>query len=235
MPVAAAIIGAGALGAGASIFGASQAASAQKKAAAQAAAVQREMYQRQREDLMPYMTAGGNAILNLTERLPELTSPIEMNQAELEKTPGYKFIMSQGLKGIQNSASARGLGNSGAALKGAGGYMKGLANSTYLDQFNLANTNRTNAYNRLMGVAQLGQGSAAGVGASGMQAATNVGSAYTNAGNATAGAYMAGAGAVNNFTNLVGGLAYQGLYGPPQGSGGGGGPLNLMYAGAGYR
>lgn len=223
-----AILGAGALGAGASIFGASQAASAQKKAAAQAAAVQREMYKQQREDLMPYMEAGGNALFSLNEKLPFLTSPIEMNQAALERTPGYRFQRTQGLKAVQNSAAARGLGSSGAAMKGAANFATGLADSNYLNQFNLENTNRTNAYNRLMGVAQLGQGSAAGVGASGMQMATNVGNAYTNAGNATAGAYMAGANAINNFANNVGGLYMSNAL--MNQAGGGGQPMYLAGA-----
>lgn len=201
-----AILGAGALGAGASILGASQAASAQRSAARQAAQVQREMYQQQRDDLLPYMQTGENALMDLAGRMPQFTSPITMDQATLERTPGYRFNLRQGLKAVQNSASARGLGNSGAAMRGAAGFATGLADSTYLNQFNLENTNRTNAYNRLMGVAQLGQGSAAGVGASGMQAATNIGNAYTNAGNATGAAWMAGAGAVNNLANQAAGL-----------------------------
>jgi hypothetical protein len=56
-------------------------------------------------------------------------------QAQLEATPGYKFTLQQGLESVQNSAAARGLGSSGAALKGAATYTTGLANQTYQNQF----------------------------------------------------------------------------------------------------
>jgi hypothetical protein len=57
-------------------------------------------------------------------------------QAQLEATPGYKFTLQQGLESVQNSAAARGLGSSGAALKGAATYVTGLADQTYQNNFN---------------------------------------------------------------------------------------------------
>ena len=60
------------------------------------------------------------------------------SQAELEATPGYKFARDQGLQAVQNSAAARGLGVSGAALKGAASYATGLADQTYGAQFTRA-------------------------------------------------------------------------------------------------
>jgi len=84
-----------------------------------------------------------------------------MTQENLEKTPGYDFTKTQGLKAVQNSAAARGLGVSGAALKGAATFATGLANQTYKDQFTLENTNRQNAYDRLMGLVSTGEGAAA--------------------------------------------------------------------------
>lgn len=61
--------------------------------------------------------------------------PPAMTQAELEQTPGYQFTRSQGLQAVQNSAAARGLGVSGAAMKGAATFATGLADSTYQQQF----------------------------------------------------------------------------------------------------
>jgi hypothetical protein len=63
--------------------------------------------------------------------------PLQMTQAQLEQTPGYQFTRDQGLKMTQSAAAARGLGVSGASLKGAATYATGLANTTYKDQFNL--------------------------------------------------------------------------------------------------
>lgn len=207
MPLAAAVVGAGALGAGATIFGASSAAKAQTKAAAIAAAAQKAMYDQTRSDLGPYREAGAGATQDLQNTQDYWASPINMDQANLEQTPGYQFTLKQGLKAVQNSAAARGLGVSGAAMKGAADYTTGLANKTYMDQFNLENINRGNVYNRLLGVANMGQNAAAQTGAAGAGAATGIAQAYTNAGNAQGAAYMAGSGAVNNFANNIGGLA----------------------------
>ena len=54
-----------------------------------------------------------------------------MSESDLESTPGYQFTLNQGEKAVQNSAAARGLGVSGAALKGAATYATGLSDSTY--------------------------------------------------------------------------------------------------------
>ncbi len=208
------IAGAGLLSAGSSMFGSSSAADAQVKAAQIAAATQMAMYKQTREDLSPYNQGGQTALGQLQGMLPQLTSPIQMDQAALQNTPGYQFNLSQGLRGVQNSAAARGLGASGAALKGAATFATGLADSTYQNQFNNANTNQTNAYNRLMGLVTSGQNAAAQTGSAGVSAANGISQAYTNAGNAQAAAYnnmgAAGGYAANS---LVAGANKAGLFG----------------------
>jgi hypothetical protein len=175
----------------------------QAKGAKKSADTQERMYQQTREDLLPYNEIGQYATGELRNRLADLTAPIVMDQETLEKTPGYQFNLTQGLKATQNSAAARGLGTSGAALKGAATFATGLADSTYQNQFNLENTNRTNAYNRLMGVAQLGANAAAQTGQAGTAAAQGAGQAYQNAATAQAagvtGAANALGGGVDNY------------------------------------
>ncbi|MFB9952028.1 DNA transfer protein p32 [Rhizobium puerariae] len=216
--VATAIIGSAVVGAGASMAGASKQAGATKKASDS----QMAMYQQTREDLLPYNEGGQSALKTLQNRLTELTSPVVMDQETLEKTPGYQFNLQQGLKSTQNSAAARGLGNSGAALKGAASYATGLADSTYQNQFNNAVTNQTNAYNRLMGLVQSGQNAAAQTGAYGTQTAQSIGQNTIAGGTATAAGYT---GAANALTNGVGNyLQYNalrgGMYGYPSSPGG---------------
>lgn len=219
MPVGA-TIGAGVLGAGATAYGASQAADAQREAAAAATAQQKAQYDQTRKDLLPFMQAGTGATNQLTAALPSLTTPFSMTQEALEATPGYQFNLSQGLKATQNSAAARGLGLSGAALKGAATYATGLADSTYTNQFNMDQTNKTNAYNKLLGVSQLGSNAAAQVGSYGQQTANQIGNNLTGAGNAQAGAYMATgnavAGGANSLANYyMQNQLMQGMYGSP--------------------
>jgi hypothetical protein len=80
-------------------------------------------------------------------------------QATLEQTPGYQFTLNQGLKSLGNSFASRGLGASGAALKGASQYTTGLADNTYNQQLqnNMAQqgqqygqglSNQTTAFNQ---------------------------------------------------------------------------------------
>lgn len=203
--VATAIIGSAVVGAGASLMGASK----QADATAEASKQQMEMYQQTRKDLAPYRDFGQVGSNMLQSQLPSLTAPITMDTATLRNTPGYQFNLQQGLKSVQNSAAARGLGISGAALKGAASYATGLADSTYQNQFNNANTNQTNAYNRLMGVAQLGENAAAQTGAYGTQTATNIGNNTIQGGNAQAAGYL---GAANALSNGVGNyLGYNAL------------------------
>ena len=212
--VGAAIIGSAAIGAASTAYGASQASKAQTNAAGKAADTAMDMYDKTRKDLNPFRKAGTRALGNLEERLPFLTSPIVMDQATLEGTPGYQFTQKQGLKAVQNSAAARGLGVSGAALKGAAEYTTGLANNTYKDQFALENLNRTNEFNRLKGLVDTGQNAAAQTGTAGTSAATTAANAQIGAGNAQAAGYNAMGTAGANFANNVGGYAaYQGLYG----------------------
>lgn len=193
--VAVAVIGSAVVGAGVGIYGASKAAGAQKSAAKQASATEQGMYDTTRGDLMPYQQAGQkgtNALLGLSGLGPNGTAGI---QSSLESLPGYQFTQTQGLKAVQNSAAARGLGVSGAALKGAANYATGLANSTYGDQFN-----------RLMGISQLGENAAAQTGAYGTQTAGQIGENTIGAGNAAAGGYVGSANAVGNAANSIGNL-----------------------------
>lgn len=220
--VGGAILGAGALSAGASIYGANKAADAQTAAAQKAQDTALGMYNTTRGDLQPFRQIGTDAGTQLTSRLGELTSPITMDQATLEKTPGYQFNLTQGLKAVQNSAAARGLGNSGAALKGAANFATGLADNTYQNQFNNANTNQSNAYNRLKALVDTGENASAQTGTLGNAAATNIATAQTAAGNAQAAAANQTGSAIGNAANNVSGYAmYKGLYGGNNGSGGG--------------
>jgi hypothetical protein len=230
--VATAIVGSAVVGGLATAYGANQAASAQENAAAQAAATAQNaqnislgMYNTTRSDLAPYRAIGTTAATDLTNQLPALTAPITMDEATLENTPGYQFNLTQGEKAVTNSTAARGLGTSGAALKGAATYATGLADSTYQNQFNNANTNQTNAFTRLSSLVNTGETAAAAGGAAGTAAANTattaagqIGSAQTQAGTAAAAGANATGGAIASTANGIGGYtAYKGLYGTTPG------------------
>ena len=137
---------------------ASKSAGAQSAAAANnATALNSRIYDQTTNALAPYVTQGRHALdtldssmgwwaspqnsglpTNLPTNIPTVPGQINMDQATLERTPGYQFNLAQGLKGVTNSSAARGLASSGAALKGAANYVTGLADSTYQNQYNNA-------------------------------------------------------------------------------------------------
>ena len=223
-------------------------------------------YNTTRGDFEPYRTLGGQATNMLSERLPDLTGtdsfylqsmrdemplvPGEMTQANLEATPGYQFTLSQGLKATQNAAAARGLGVSGAALKGAATFATGLSDQTYAQRFaqqqalfgnqqtRFGNVQtqftddqglRANAFNRLAGVTSIGQASAAQVGAFGAQAANAAGGFLTSGASAAGAGLIAGgnaaAGGINGIANGINSaINANRLYGDSSVYGGGGVP-----------
>jgi hypothetical protein len=212
-----AILGSAVIGGISTMFGASKAAKAQTNAAALAAQTQMNMYNQTRSDLAPYRDLGTRQAAELERRMPELTSDINLDE-ELAKNStvrqAYDFTNKQGLKAAQNSAAMRGLGVSGAALKGATAFTTGLAQNTYQNLFSMENTNRTNAYTRLKGLVDTGANAAGATGVAGVAAAKGASDAAIGAGNAQAAAYNAMGQAGKQFANDVGGYAaYKGLYG----------------------
>ena len=204
----------------ATIVSSGNAASAQESAAQTASNTQLEMFNQTQQNLQPYMESGAaanTALVNATglnSGGDPLTSALlapptsNLSEAALRATPGYQFNLNQGLESVQNSAAARGLGTSGAALKGASEYATGLADSTYQNQFNNAVTTQTNSFNRLLSLAQLGQSSAVNQGNIGQQTAANIGANAVGAGNAIAANDIAASNSIGSAASNLGTLAY---------------------------
>ncbi|MCW5141058.1 hypothetical protein [Burkholderia cenocepacia] len=233
--------GGGLVSAGASLLGgmlgsdASQnAAATQAEAARYAADMQWKQFEQTRQDLAPYLqlgTASINPLLMAMGYTPQydadgkitgmgvnpnnpLQQPFKFDASDLENTPGYQFNLKQGMKAVDNSNAARGLGLSGAQLKGISDYTTGLAQNTYQQQFGNALTgyqtnynSAANNVNRLLGLMQTGQNSAAQVGSMGANAAAGAGNLLTQAGNATAAGQMGSANAWGNALSNVGNMA----------------------------
>jgi hypothetical protein len=199
---AAAIAGSAVIGAGASLYGGSQAAGASGKAAD----LQMKTAIANANRLGWYDETGKRVLQNmqdLAQAGPNGGGPDYLAQAAalggpnaqlaLEATPGYQFTRQQGLQATQSAAAARGLGVSGAALKGAAKFATGLADQTYQSRFsNLLNLNTgqqgnvQNQFNRLYQVSALGENAAAGTGTQATTAAGNAGNYLNQAGVAQA-------------------------------------------------
>lgn len=220
--VATAVIGAGVLGAGAQIYGANRAAQTQSANAERVAGIQQDQYKQTREDLAPYRALGTDASGRMTARLSELTTPISVNPDDFQNSDYYKFLETQGQRGVTNSAAARGLASSGAALKGAAAFSKGLASTEWKSNFEMKRANTSDAYSRLKGLIDTGAGASAQTGKLGEQAAYNSGVALTGGANAEAAASNRIGSSISNLASNIGGYAmYQGMYGNPSGGSGG--------------
>lgn len=252
-PVTATIAGAG-IAAGGSLLGAKvsgdaakSAANTQSNAANHVADLQDKQWQQTQANMKPYLDLGTSSISPLLKAMGYNASPnsdgtwsyngVDTSNplmqrfsapttAEAEASPGYQFTLQQGLKATQNSAAARGLGTSGAALKGASTYATGLADSTYNDVYqralNTFNTNYKSAsdnVNRLTGLVGSGQNAAGGLGALGAQTSANIGNTVTSGANAQAAGAIGSANALTGALGSIGNNAM--LYGLTQNNAGG--------------
>ncbi len=211
MGIGAAILGASAIAGVSGAVSSGMSSSAQQSAANQASQTQRDIYSQNQQLLNPYVQGGLGAYGTLNNLLGVGGNSATM-QKTLEGLPGYQFTLGQGLKSVQNSAASRGLGTSGAALKGAANYATGLANSqygTYAGQLqNSANTGMQ------AGSAIAGVGQSTGAGIANSQIA---------AGNAAAAGYN---GIGNSISNAAGALPLYSLMNSGAFGGGGAGASN---------
>ena len=234
-----ALAGATVIGGGLSYLGSQNAANAQRDAAAQSAAVQKEMadqsiaaqkemYQQGRTDLAPYREGGVTAQNQLMQMLGiggDQNAPgygryaQDFTMPEFTGDPGYQFRLKSGMEALNRSAAARGMGQSGANIKGALEYGQNFGSNEYNNAYNRAlgtfQTNRANQLDPLFKLYTGGQSAAAGsatqagnlgqnLGTTYSNLGTNLGNAATNAGAATAGGYVAGGNAINSTIGSLG-------------------------------
>jgi hypothetical protein len=140
--------------------------------------------------LQPYQAAGTYGL----NKLQSTAGTFSFNPQELQNDPGYQFQLQQGMKALGNSQAARGMLQSGAALKATENYAQGLAGTSYQNAYNRAlSTFNTN---------QQGYLSLAGLGTTANQQAIQAGGIYggelTSLANLAANTNLQGAGLKSN-------------------------------------
>jgi hypothetical protein len=245
---AAAIIGGSALaGSAISAAGNKTAADEQADAAQRAQNISYQEFQTITGQEQPYLQSGYGALgqLNYLQGIGtpgkgntaassasggygSLNQPFTANTMK-QYSPAYQFQLQQGQQGVLNQDASSQGAESGAALKDLISFNQGYANTAFNNAFNQYQTQQSNTYGRLAGIAQLGQAAAGQEAASGTtlagqqaQSATNVGSAY-------------GAGTAGEFNSLGSGIGtaglLAGLYGNQAGGFSGPGNLSIPYTG----
>jgi hypothetical protein len=169
---------------------ADQAAQLQHQDAEQALAFQKQQYADQQKNMAPWLQAGKTDLASLQRQLPQLTAGFgekfkAPTAATEQNDPGYQFRLQQGMKALQNSASARGdllSGNTLAATtqygqdyaSGEYGNVYNRAMQEYQNRFNVYSANQTNKFNRLAALSGVGQTTGQQLGQSGQAAANNI-------------------------------------------------------------
>lgn len=190
---AAAVGGAAAVG----MYSANRAAKTQAGAAREAAALQQQQFERQVELSEPWRKAGEEAL----NKLVPLTEYKQFGMDQFQADPGYAFRLSEGMKGLERSAAARGSLLSGATLKGIQRYGQDMASQEYMNAFNRYQAERAAQLQPLQSLAGVGQATAQQIGQAGQNYATNAGEAMMSGAAARASGYMGQANALSGALN----------------------------------
>lgn len=183
---------------------AGKAASAQRDAASQANETQLQMFEQTREDMQPWREAGTVALRQLVDGTAaggDLNRDFTLQ--DFQRDPGYDFRMREGMRGLEGSAAARGGLMSGGTLKALQRYGQDYASAEFSNAYNRFNADRDRRFNRLAGIAGVGQTATRDVAGFGANAANAVAGNQLAAGNATAAGYV---GRANAFNNSLGNL-----------------------------
>jgi hypothetical protein len=166
-----------------------------------AIAEQRAAREETRRLLEPYVAAGTPALQQQMAALGLSGAEAQAAYvAQQEQSPIFQALARQGEEAMLQQASATG-GLRGGNVQGA------------LAQFrpNILNQFLTQQYERLGGLARVGQTSAAGVGAAGMETAQNIGTNLQNVGAQRAGASLSQGQMYGDILGTFGGVA-KGLF-----------------------
>lgn len=175
---------------------ANKAAAAQTQASEAAIAEQRAAREEMRKLLQPYVAAGGPALQAQMAALG-LAGPEAQAQyvSQQEQSPIFQALARQGEEAVLQKASATG-GLRGGNVQGALAQFRPALLNQFLEQ----------QYQRLGGMTTLGQQSAAGVGSSGLNVASNIGNLLGDIGAAKAGAAGAQGQMWGNILGSAGGV-----------------------------
>jgi len=207
-----------------------QAAGAQQAAAADATGLQRDIFNTISTQQAPYRSAGYGALNTLQSMLPgeyqqydaqgnpttmatgtgQLTRMFTNADLNANLAPNYEFMLNQGLGATRQGANVGGGGSN--VLKSGITFAENYAKGAYQDALNNWRAQQGDIYNRLAGIAGIGQTSQGQTNLAG----TNFANAAGQLGIGSATAYGAGqVGAANAYGNAISNLGQWGaaIYG----------------------
>lgn len=103
--------------------------------------------------------------------------------SDFQEDPGYQFALQQGQAALDRVSASKGKYFSGGAIKDLTNYNQGMANQQYQNAYDRYNTNQSNLYSRLSGVAGTGLNAASGLATSNANTQHELNSAGQNSAN----------------------------------------------------
>ena len=205
--------------------GAKGAASTQAAASANAQNQLQANYQSLAPNYTPYQQTGSQGLAGLNQQMPYLTTPTStyqpMTNADLNANmaPNYAFQLQQGQNATNLANNATGGLIGGNALKGLQDYTQNYASGAYQNaltnymgqqsqNFNQNQAQQTNIFNRLSGIAGIGQNAVTGMSNLATGNATNIAQLGVGSANAVAAGQVGSANAISGGISQAGNNMY---------------------------
>ena len=168
------------------------AAQAANAAAERDLALRTRMYEEGVARQQPFYQAGVNALPQYVSGIQEGGELVRgFNMGDFTTDPGYAFRLSEGQKGLDRQAAARGGLISGGALKAAQRYGQEMGSQEYSNAYNRFRDTQSLRRNALAGVAGYGPTAASSMNAAGQNYATGAGGVISGQGETSANALLA--------------------------------------------
>jgi len=181
---------------------ATSAANTQAQAAANAQNQLQQNFQTLAPNYTPYIQTGQAGLSALNAAMPSLTQSFGPEQLKSNLAPNYQFMLNQGL-GAQNQALNAGGGGSNVNIAGTK-FAEDYASNAYQNAFNNYQNQQQNIYNRLSGIANIGQNAVSGLSNLATGNATNIANLGVGAANASAAGQVGSAAAQAQGYNSIG-------------------------------
>jgi len=197
------------------------AANTQLQGTLEASRQQREMFDILNKQQAPYREAGYGALNKINTMLPQFTKTFTPQDLTANLAPNYEFMKQQGLGATAQNANVASPGSNVDLAKTI--FAENYAKSGYQDALTNFRNQQTDIFNRLSGIAGIGQTAQGQAQALGSSTGTNLANLATGGANAIAGGQIGSANAMAGGLQNLGNSAM--MYGLLKGGSSGGIPL----------
>jgi hypothetical protein len=184
---------------------AENAANMQYRGTQEAARQQREMFDILNKQQAPYREAGYGALSKINTMLPQFTRQFTAADLNANLAPNYEFMRQQGLGATAQGANVASPGSNVDLAKTI--FAENYAKSGYQDALTNWRNQQSDIFNRLSGIAGIGQTAQGQANTLGQQTSTNHSNLATGGANALAGGQIGAANAYAGGMQNIGNAA----------------------------